>query len=130
MKKKILFVLAFMFSMIARSQNITPADLKGAEKSVIITFSVKGDVILASYQVGGTPENRPQESMTLNFRGNTRSQIMLENALVTGYSLSTGTSIELKPMGNDKFAIPKDMAPGTYNFLVNGKTIATNYKVQ
>ena len=132
MKKKILIALALVISVITHSQiTIQPADLKDAEKSVTITFTVKGNVIQTTYQVGGNPENRPMEQMSLNFLGNTRSQIILEDAWICSIvSKATAMSTTLQSAGKDKFAIPNNLPPGTYNFLLNDKLIATNYKVQ
>lgn len=129
MKKKILIALALVISVITQSQTIQPANLKGAGKSVEITFAAKGDVIQASCFTSLGREGWIE--FRVIFLGNTRSLIMLENALVSSIvNKATAVSTTLEPAGKDKFIIPNDLPPGTYNFLLNGKLIATNYKVQ
>lgn len=130
MKKKILIALALVISIITGAQvTIQPVDLKGAEKSVEISFTSKDDVIKAFTSAEG--RNMPFELFRLNFLGNTRSQIILEDYLVCNIvNKSMGMSTILTATGKDKFTIPNNLSPGTYNFLLNGKVIATNYKVQ
>jgi len=136
MKRKILFVLALIISIVTHSQiTIQPADLKGAEKSVTITFTTKGDIIQAS-ATNSYDETDFSFLCRLKFQGTTGSQLFDRDVTDADYiplqivNSSTGVSTTLKAAGKDKFTIPKDLPAGSYNFKLNGKLIATNYKVK
>ena len=127
MRKNILVIAALVISVITHAQiTIQPADLKGAGRSVEISFTVKGNVIQA-YSVGGSPESRPVEQLSLNFLDNSRNLMEEEGIIYTIVSQSNSIAYPLKAAGKDKFVIPKGLSAGNYNFLLNGKLIATNY---
>lgn len=136
MKRKILIVLALFISVITHAQiTMQPADLKDAEKSVTITFTAKGNIIQAS-AMNSYDETDFSFLCRLKFQGTTRNQLFdrdvtdAEHIPLLIVNSSTGVSTTLKAAGKDKFTIPKDLPAGSYNFKLNGRLIATNYKVQ
>lgn len=130
MKRKILLILTWFIGAITQAQTIQPANLNNTGNSVEITFAPKGDVIQATFSTSLGRENS-LEFLSVKFLGNARSQIILEDILISSIvNKATGLSTTLNPAGKDKFAIPNDLPAGNYNFLLNGKLIATNYKVR
>lgn len=119
-----------VISIITHSQiTIQPANLNGAGKSVEITLTAKTDLIKASYSI--SESGQMIDWIYFKFSGNTRSQIMLENVLVSSIvNKETGMSTTLNAAGKNKFTIPNNLPAGSYDFLLNGKLIAINYKVQ